>query len=126
MKKHNYGYKVCYREQGKKRYIRYFLTYTIKQAKDMLNYYLRYPPKSRDNNKILNNPIWKIIPVSRKEILDGIWHELPFERRAILMTNDELRMTNCGLDILKNPIKVIANTVKQSRKYFPRLLRSSQ
>ncbi len=27
----NYGYKVCYKEQGSKEYIRYFMTYTLKQ-----------------------------------------------------------------------------------------------
>lgn len=28
----NYGYKVCYREEGAKEYVRYFLTHTRKQA----------------------------------------------------------------------------------------------
>ena len=73
-----YGYKVCYREQGKKRYVRYFLTYTHKQAVYAMNSYIRYPPRERETNRKLNNPSWKIIPVTRKEVDDGIWRECPF------------------------------------------------
>jgi len=74
----NYGYKVCYREKGKLRYQQYFLTYTHKQAVFSLNYYIRYPPKARDDGHILNNPQWKIIHVSRDEFKAGIWRECPF------------------------------------------------
>ena len=73
-----YGYKVCYREQDKKRYVRYFLTYTHKQAVYALNSYIRYPPRERETNRKFNNPSWKIIPVTRKEVDDGIWRECPF------------------------------------------------
>ena len=74
----SYGYKVCYREQDSKRYVRYFLTYTHRQAVDALNCYIRDPPVARENGHILNRPIWKIIPVTRKEIEAGIWRECPF------------------------------------------------
>ena len=74
----NYGYKVCYREEGKARYVRHFMTYTRKQAVDMLNYYIRYPPEAHDNRHILKKPRWKIIPVSREEVKAGIWKEAPF------------------------------------------------
>ena len=75
----NYGYKVCYREEGNKRYVRYFLTYTLKQAVSVLNAYIRYPPTVRENGRVLNRPRWKIIPVNRREVVAGIWREPPFD-----------------------------------------------
>ena len=74
----NYGYKVCYREKGTPRYVRYFLTYTYRQALRRLRCYIRYPPTSREGGHILRNPRWKIVPVSRREVRDGIWREAPF------------------------------------------------
>lgn len=73
-----YGYKVCYKEKGSKRYIRYFITYTYKQAKKILKYYILYSPTAREDNHILDNPIWKIIPIKHSEVKDGIWREDPF------------------------------------------------
>jgi hypothetical protein len=72
------GFKVCYRERGAAHYVRHFLTYTLKQALDMLDYYMCRPPTARDDGHILNKPKWKVIPVSRKEIKAGIWREPPF------------------------------------------------
>lgn len=79
-KTHNkcYGYKICYYEEDKKTYARHFLTYTYDQALSAVNGYVRYPPKAREDSHILINPTWKIIPVSRKEVQDGIWKDDPF------------------------------------------------
>jgi len=74
----NLGYKVCYKEEGSNKYIRHFLTYTYREAKSILNYYLRYPPNNREDNHKLKKPKWKVIPVSVKEYQDGIWREVPF------------------------------------------------
>ena len=60
----NYGYKVCYREEGAKEYVRYFLTHNRKQAFNAMRSYIRYPPTARDGDKELVNPKWKVIPVS--------------------------------------------------------------
>lgn len=73
-----YGYKVCYREQGKTTYVRYFMTYTYQQAVNAVESYIRYPPNAREDGHKLNNPTWKIIPVSRDEVIAGIWRECPF------------------------------------------------
>lgn len=72
------GYKVCYKEEGKRSYVRYFLTYTYKQALRARNGYIRYPPQERETGRKLNNPKWAIIPVTEKEAQDGIWREYPF------------------------------------------------
>ena len=77
-RKPNYGYKVCYREEGAKEYVRYFLTHTRKQAFNAMRSYIRYPPTARDGDRELVNPKWKVIPVSKKEIKCGIWRECPF------------------------------------------------
>ena len=73
-----YGYKVCYKEENAKRYVRHFLTYTYKQAKTAMVGYIRYPPAAREDNHVLVNPKWKIIPVKVNEVKQGIWRECPF------------------------------------------------
>ena len=73
-----YGYKVCYKEMNSRRCVRYFLTYTRRQAKRAIAGYIRYPPRSREDRHELLAPEWKIIPVSRKEFKAGIWRECPF------------------------------------------------
>ena len=81
MKKHHnkcYGYKVCYKEENATSYVRHFLTYTYKQAKQALCDYVRYPPTAREDNHKLVNPKWKIIPVNNNDMKQGIWRELPF------------------------------------------------
>jgi len=74
----NNGYKVCYKECGTKSYIRHFKTYTKLEALDMICHYIRYPPKERETARALIKPKWKIIKVSKREILAGIWDEPPF------------------------------------------------
>ena len=77
--KHNpNGYKVCYREEGKKKYIRHFITYTHRQAVAARNGYMRFPPRAREDNRLLHNPQWVIIPIRDSEVRDGIWREAPF------------------------------------------------
>ncbi len=78
MKRKNYGYKVCYREQGSKIYIRHFMTYTLREALYAKRSYILYPPRARSDNHKLNNPTWKIIPINKDEVIAGIWREVPF------------------------------------------------
>lgn len=70
----NYGYK----EKGSKEYVRYFMTYTLKQARRAMNDYIRYPPRERNTGRKLVCPKWKIIPVTKKEAVGCIWLECPF------------------------------------------------
>lgn len=74
----NYGYKICYKEQGSKEYIRYFMTYTYKQAINAMNGYIRYPPQERNTGRKLIHPKWKVMPITKKEVIGGIWQECPF------------------------------------------------
>ncbi len=76
---HNpYGYKVCYRERRSKRIVRYFIVHSYKSAVSMKQLYIRYPPRERETNRQLNRPTWLILPITRKEVLRGIWRECPF------------------------------------------------
>lgn len=77
--RHNpYGYKVCYRERRSKRIVRYFIVRSYKDAVSMKQLYIRYPPRERETDRQLNKPIWLILPITRKEVLRGIWRECPF------------------------------------------------
>ena len=73
-----YGYKVCYKEPGHKKYIRHFKTYTLDQAQKAVNYYKQYNPRSREDNHLLQKPKWVIIPIKYSEVRAGIWREVPF------------------------------------------------
>ena len=73
-----YGYKVGYRENGSRLFIRYFKTYTYEQALFSLRHYRNYPQHERETNRPLINPVWSIKPITRKEYKKGIWDELPF------------------------------------------------
>jgi hypothetical protein len=72
------GYKICYKEQNSNQYIRHFMTRNYKDALGMVAYYKRYPPTSREDNHKLKKPKWRVIPITIKEIYDGIWREVPF------------------------------------------------
>ena len=76
------GYKLCYKEKGSRAYIRHFLTCTYMQARSMLRHYKRYPQKSKEDNHLLKKPNWVIIPITKSEVKDGIWHEVPFWKQT--------------------------------------------
>jgi hypothetical protein len=72
------GYKICYKEQGSNKYVRHFMTYNYRDAIKVMNSYRRYPPTAREDNHKLKKPKWRVIPITIKEIYDGIWREVPF------------------------------------------------
>ena len=74
----NAGYKVCYKEQNSNQYVRHFLARTYNEAVKIMNYYKRYPQSSRKDNHLLKKVKWRVIPITIKEIQDGIWREVPF------------------------------------------------
>lgn len=85
MNKNNpYGYKIGYRENGSRTFVRYFMTYTYPKARMCLRYYRKAPPRERETNRPLINPFWEIKPITKNEILAGIWDEIPFPRQQSL------------------------------------------
>ena len=71
-----YGYKVCYPVKRKK-YVHRFKTRTYQRAKQIKEMYYKYPPPD-DNGKPIINVKWQIFPITRKEVIRGIWREVPF------------------------------------------------
>ena len=75
-----YGYKVCYREEGSKQLKRIFITRTLKEALIAKRDFAIHPPRK------IKNPRWYVVPIKRKEVLKGIWREVPFdEDRALFI-----------------------------------------
>ncbi|MCD7728564.1 MAG: hypothetical protein LUI60_01455 [Clostridia bacterium] len=72
-----YGYKVCFKDEIAG-LTEYFITYTYQQALDAKNYYIRYPPLTREDNSKLINPVWVIVPITKQEVQAGIWRRCPF------------------------------------------------
>ena len=72
-----YGYMVGYREIGS-RFVHYYTTFTRKQALVSLLYYKKSPPRERETNRPLIDPVWEIQPITKKEIMRGILDEIPF------------------------------------------------
>ena len=88
MRKNNpYGYKIGYRENGSLLFNRLFITRSYNQAVSMRNFYRRYIKQERDTKRPLINPFWEILPITKKEILAGIWDEIPFEYYANNLIN---------------------------------------
>ena len=74
-----YGYMVGYRERGS-RFIRYYTTFTYRCAYFSMHFYQKYPPRERESNRPLIDPVWEIQPITKKSILRGILDEIPFLR----------------------------------------------
>ena len=72
-----YGYKVCYTVGKSKGYTRKFITHSFKKAKEMKDHYYTFPPFNL-TKKALKQLKWYIFPISKKEVLRGIWREPPF------------------------------------------------
>ena len=82
MNKNNpYGYKVGYRENGSRLFVRYFMTYTYNQALYSRRHYRKSPQRTRDINRPIVDPFWEIKPITKKEYLAGIWDEIPFQQK---------------------------------------------
>lgn len=78
MKKNKiYGYMIGYRELGS-RFVRYYTTFTHKSALSCLYAYRKSPPRERETNRPLIDPVWEIQPITKKEILRSILDEIPF------------------------------------------------
>ena len=67
-----YGYKICYKEKFSKYYVKQFMTHSYNQAVKVKKDFVK------ENNPLLKNPVWHIIPITRAEVLKGIWREVPF------------------------------------------------
>lgn len=76
-KQNKYGYKVGYRENGSRRFIRHLVTNTYDLAEWEMERYKNMTIRSQNDNHILLNPIWEIIPLKRMESII-VWRDCPF------------------------------------------------
>ena len=84
MKKNKiYGYMIGYRELGSQ-FVRYYTDFTYKNALASLLYYRKTPPRERETNRPLIDPVWEIQPITKKEILRSILDEIPFLCKYVL------------------------------------------
>lgn len=72
-----YGYKVGYRENGSRRFIRHLITNTYDLANWEMERYKKMKVRSRKDNHIIFNPIWEVVPLRRLESLI-VWRDCPF------------------------------------------------
>lgn len=68
-----YGYKIC-SKIGKLPYEERFLTYTYKQAVYAKKVFLTYGITSKKHK-----PQWHIFPITKAEVKQGIWRQVPFD-----------------------------------------------
>ena len=116
MNKNNpYGYKVGYRENGSRLFVRYFMTYTYQQALFSQRFYRRHPQRTRDTNRPIVDPFWEIKPITKKEYLAGIWDEIPFLYKC--QAHYLYRWAHCS--IAKNPKSTRQNFLISFKKSFP-------
>ena len=71
---------IGYREIGS-RFVRYYTTFTYKNALSSLRFYQKYPTRERETNRPLIDPVWEIQPITKKSILKSILDEIPFPQK---------------------------------------------
>ncbi len=81
MNKNNpYGYKVGYRVHGSRIFIKKFIAHTLPAARKMLYFYRKYGHNNAQKQRI-HQVNYDIKPITKREILAGIWDEIPFKKR---------------------------------------------
>lgn len=77
----DYGYKICYSEKGHKRVVKaYFLVRSYTEAVRIKKSFAGHSGYNYDRENYkrrLKKPTWYIVPITRREVLRGIWREVP-------------------------------------------------
>lgn len=74
----DYGYKVCYKKQGKNRLKIYLVTNAYDLAQYHIRWYAKHPPADKKTKRPLENVIWLIIPIKSYIEYQKLWREVPF------------------------------------------------
>ena len=77
-KDNKYGYKVCYKQQGKNRWKLYFVCNTYDFAQWEMRWYENHSPPDRKTNKILEQVTWEIFPIRNYLEYKKLWRGCPF------------------------------------------------
>ncbi len=74
----NYGYKVCYKQQGKNKYKLYVIVNTYDLAQWHIRWYENHSPPNRKTQQPLNNVEWLVIPIKTNTEYKRLWRGCPF------------------------------------------------
>ena len=74
-----YGYKVCYKEFGKRKMKIYLVTNTLDSAIWNVRWYESHPMLDRKNKHLLNKPIWHIMAIKDLREYEKLWKGCPFK-----------------------------------------------
>lgn len=78
MKKKEYGYKVCYRKQGKNKIKIYLVTNSYDLAEWNIRWYKKETPLDRKTKRPIENVSWLIIPIKTYIEYKRLWRGCPF------------------------------------------------
>lgn len=70
----NYGYKVCYKKQGKEK----LKIYLIVNSYDLAQFHIRWYETHSPPNENLLNVIWTIVPIKTYAEYKRLWRNVPF------------------------------------------------
>ncbi|MDE6966666.1 MAG: hypothetical protein K2O94_06785 [Clostridiales bacterium] len=74
----DYGYKVCYKQNGKTRLKVYLVTNRYDSALWHIRWYESHSPPDRKTNKPLLNVTWLIVPIKHFLEYKWLWRGCPF------------------------------------------------
>lgn len=74
----DYGYKVCYKKQGKRKLKIYLITNTYDLAMYHIRWYAKHTPTDRKTKRPLENVEWLIIPIKTYIEYKRLWRGCPF------------------------------------------------
>lgn len=73
-----YGYKICYKRQGKHKLKIYLVTNTYRSAEWSVRWYESHPPLDKKTQKPLDCVMWLIIPIKTFIEYKRLWRGCPF------------------------------------------------
>lgn len=78
LKNNKYGYKVCYRELGKRKLKIHLICNSFGLCAWEIQYYESTPQLDRKTNNLIVNPKWYILPVKTYLEYKLLWRGCPF------------------------------------------------
>ncbi|MCM1360228.1 MAG: hypothetical protein NC183_06920 [Corallococcus sp.] len=76
--KKDYGYKVCYRKQGKAKWRIYVVVNTYNFALWHVRWYEKKTPKDRKTNEPITQVTWEVFPIKNYLEYKYLWRGCPF------------------------------------------------
>ena len=74
----HYGYKICYKKQGKYKLKIYLITNAYDIAKWHIRWYAKHAPIDRKTKRPIENIEWLIIPIKTYIEYKRLWRGCPF------------------------------------------------